>query len=130
MERREFLARTGAAAGFVLAGSRAGGFVSSSLAAGGTDGKQDSFEQKLAEFALAIRYEDLPREVIASAKRVLLDTLACAFGAVGTDAAAIAEKTIRKTFGGGRRPRSSAIRGPPPSKAPCSSTGFSSALST
>ncbi len=117
MERREFLARAGAAAGFVLAGSRAGGFVSSSLAAGGTDGQQDSFEQKLAEFGLAIRYEDLPKEVTASAKRVLLDTLACAFGAVGTDAAAIAEKTIRKTFGEGETatvigyPRAATIEG-------------------
>ena len=101
MERRDFLARAGAALSFILASSGAGGFINSALAAGGTDGEKDSFERKLAEFALRIRYGDLPWEVIASAKRVLLDTLACAFGAVGTDAAAIAEKTIRKTFGDG-----------------------------
>ena len=43
----------------------------------------------------------MPPEVIASAKRVLLDTLACAFGAVGSEAASIAEKTIRSTYGDG-----------------------------
>jgi 2-methylcitrate dehydratase len=117
MERRDFLARAGAAASFILASSGAGGFIHSSLAAGGADSQKDSLEQKLAEFALAIRYGDLPKDVIASAKRVLLDTLACAFGAVGSEAAAIAEKTIRKTFGEGETvtvigyPRAATIEG-------------------
>lgn len=39
--------------------------------------------------------------MVASAKRVLLDTLGCAFGAVGSEPANIAETTIRKTFGDG-----------------------------
>ena len=42
-----------------------------------------------------------PLDVVASAKRVLLDTLGCAFGSVGSEPANIAETTIRKTFGDG-----------------------------
>src|SRR5258708_12958947 len=48
-----------------------------------------------------MRYEVLPADVIASVKRVLLDTLGCAFGSVGSEPANIAETTIRKTFGDG-----------------------------
>lgn len=40
-------------------------------------------------------------DVVASAKRVLLDTLGCAIGAVGSEPANIAEATIRKSFGDG-----------------------------
>jgi 2-methylcitrate dehydratase len=101
VDRRNFLARTGAAAsvGAIAAASRTkGGFLGSALAAGGQDG---SLEQKFAEFALSIKYEALPNEVVASVKRVFLDTLACAFGAVGSEPAEIGEKTIRKSFGDG-----------------------------
>jgi 2-methylcitrate dehydratase len=97
LDRRNFLAQTGAAvsASLMLAISRTTGFLSSAFAADG------SLEGKFAQFALSIKYGELPKEVVASAKRVLLDTLGCAFGAVGSDAAAIAENTIRKTFGDG-----------------------------
>src|SRR5436853_4966523 len=105
MERRDFLARTAAivSAGFGLGSFRADGyrFTNSALAAneGGVD--KASLEEKFAEFALSIKYEALPADVIASAKRVLLDTLGCAFGSVGSEPANIAETTIRKTFGDG-----------------------------
>jgi 2-methylcitrate dehydratase len=62
----------------------------------------ESTEQKLAKFALAVRYENLPIEVVTSVKRIVLDTLGCALGAVGSDAANIAEKTVRRTFGEGK----------------------------
>ncbi|MBV8747160.1 MAG: MmgE/PrpD family protein, partial [Xanthobacteraceae bacterium] len=103
MERRDFLVRAGAiiSTGLVLTDPWIGDFVGSALAAGGEDGQNASLEQKLADFALSIKYGNLPPEVIASAKKVLLDTLACAFGAVGSEAAGIAEKTIRSTFGDG-----------------------------
>ena len=70
-----------------------------------------------SEFALSIKYEALPADVIASAKRVLLDTLGCAFGSVGSEPANIAETTIRKTFGEGNTatvigyPRSATVEG-------------------
>lgn len=103
MERRDFLVGAGAivSAGVISTNPRIGDFVGSALAAGVEDGRKANLEQKLADFALSIKYGDLPAEVIASAKRVLLDTLACAFGAVGSEAAGIAEKTIRSTFGDG-----------------------------
>lgn len=75
--------------------------VGSALAAGNGDDQRTALEQKFAEFALSIRYEALPADVVASAKRVLLDTLGCAIGAVGSEPANIAEATIRKSFGDG-----------------------------
>src|SRR3954465_5042686 len=121
MERRDFLARTAAivSAGFGSGSFRSDGyrFTNSALAAneGGVD--KASLEQKFAEFALSIKYEALPADVIVSAKRVLLDTLGCAFGSVGSEPANIAETTIRKTFGDGNAatvigyPRSATVEG-------------------
>ena len=105
MDRRDFLIRTSAVCGITvaLASSKLGqmAFINSALAAEGGTGHASSLERKLSEFALAIRYQDLPPDVVASAKRVLLDTLACALGAVGNEPATIAEKTVRKTYGEG-----------------------------
>jgi 2-methylcitrate dehydratase len=105
MKRRDFLERTAiaATASLLLGGVRSDGYrlVGSTFAADGGDGQKATLEQKFAEFAISIRYEALPTDVIASAKRVLLDTLGCAFGSVGSEPANIAETTIRKTFGDG-----------------------------
>src|SRR6202171_2744570 len=105
MKRRGFLAQTavGVSASLLLGNVRFDGcrFVGSALAAGEGDRQKASLEQKFAEFALSIKYEALPADVIAAAKRVLLDTLGCAFGSVGSEPANIAETTIRKTFGDG-----------------------------
>src|SRR6202163_3421630 len=105
MKRREFLARsaTAVSASLLVESVRSDGyrFVGSALAAGEGDGQKATLEQKFAEFALSIKYEALPADVIAAAKRVLLDTLGCAFGSVGSEPANIAETTIRKTFGDG-----------------------------
>ncbi|MET4115881.1 2-methylcitrate dehydratase PrpD [Bradyrhizobium sp. JR1.5] len=76
-----------------------------------------TLEQKFSEFALSLKYEALPADVITSAKRVLLDTLGCAFGSVGSEPSNIAQTTIRKTFGDGDTatvigyPRSATIEG-------------------
>src|SRR3970282_747855 len=48
-----------------------------------------SLEHSLAAYAVGVRYADLPREIVAATKRLLLDTLACAFGAVGGQTAHI-----------------------------------------
>ena len=42
------------------------------------DRAQTTASQQLAEFATALRYEDLPASVIASAKHCLIDAIACA----------------------------------------------------
>ncbi|MCX7135416.1 MAG: MmgE/PrpD family protein [Proteobacteria bacterium] len=44
---------------------------------------------RLAELVHGIRYRDLPPEVVVAAKRVILDTLACAVGAIRSEPAAI-----------------------------------------
>lgn len=120
MKRRDFLERTTIAVTTSLVGSICpNGYrlVGAALADGAGDGQIAALEQKFAEFAIAVRYEDLPADVIASAKRVLLDTLGCAFGAVGSESANIAEATIRKTFGDGNTatvigyPRSATVEG-------------------
>ena len=102
MKRRDFIVQAVAAgfytSNFGICGER---LIGSALAAEGNDAQQNSLELKFADFALSVRYDDLPKEVIASAKRVLLDTLACGFGAVGSEPATVAETTIRKTFGEG-----------------------------
>jgi 2-methylcitrate dehydratase len=99
MKRREFMVRTAAGVSASLLLSDGYRFFGSALAAG--EGDRQTLEQKFAEFALSIKYEALPADVIAAAKRVLLDTLGCAFGSVGGEPANIAEATIRKTFGDG-----------------------------
>ena len=120
MNRRDFLERTMIAVSASLVSSILPdryGFVGSALAAGSGDDQKAALEQRFAEFALAVRFEDLPADVVASAKRVLLDTLGCAFGSVGSEPANIAETTIRKTFGDGNTatvigyPRSATVEG-------------------
>ena len=67
MERRDFLVGAGAivSAGLISTNPRIGDFVGSALAAGAEDGRKANLEQKLADFALSIKYGDLPAEVIA-----------------------------------------------------------------
>ncbi len=91
MERRDFLVQTATAvsATLLLGSFRSNRyrFVGSALAAGNGDGQKATLEQKFADFALSVRYEVLPADVINSVKRVLLDTLGCAFGSVGSEPA-------------------------------------------
>ncbi len=39
-----------------------------------------SISRKIAEFAVGLRYEDLPAEVVTEAKRYIYDSIGCAFG--------------------------------------------------
>ena len=77
MNRRNFLERTAIAvpASLFLESFWPEGccLMCSALAAGNGDDQRTALEQKFAEFALSIRYEALPADVVASAKRVLLD---------------------------------------------------------
>src|SRR6201999_3512368 len=65
---------------------------------------------RLASFALSTRFEDLPAEVVAEARRRLLDAFGCAAGALDDPAPGIARRvagTMRgepggALFGGGR----------------------------
>src|SRR5436853_205150 len=59
-----------------------------------------SIERELAEYGAALSYETLPRAVVEAAKRLLIDALACGYGAIGSPTARIVEATFRKSFGG------------------------------
>ena len=54
---------------------------------------------RLAELVHGIRYRDLPPEVVVAAKRVILDTLACAVGAIRSEPAAIVRGVARQLGG-------------------------------
>lgn len=106
MDRRKFLIATGAAAATACISTGQGHAREVLLAAVGEPALKSEksaigLEKLLARYAASVRYNDLPGEIVLACKRLLLDTLACAFGAVGSAPATIAEATFRKTFGSG-----------------------------
>ena len=111
MDRRDFLLAAGGATTGELLGlapdaarkPEAEALLLAATEGGKVDKKsaRPSLEHSLAAYAVGVRYADLPREIVAATKRLLLDTLACAFGAVGAQPAKIAEATFRKAYGGG-----------------------------
>lgn len=46
---------------------------------------QTSLTQQLAGFVANLRYDDLPAEVVAQAKRVIMDAVGCVYGAYGME---------------------------------------------
>jgi 2-methylcitrate dehydratase PrpD len=58
-----------------------------------------SITRSLAEFVVKTRYEDLPQKVIHEAKRILLDSIGCALGALSIEKGAIAVE-LAKELGG------------------------------
>jgi 2-methylcitrate dehydratase len=55
----------------------------------------------MAQWAAALRYEDLPPAVVHEAKRYLLDSVGCALGGLRQDDAAIALEVLREIGGTG-----------------------------
>src|SRR5207249_1209348 len=43
-------------------------------------GNQSTIAQTLADYAVRLRYEDLPAEVVRTVKRTIIDTIGCAIG--------------------------------------------------
>ena len=70
----------------------------------------ETLADRLAEFSLATRFEDLPEMVVVEARRRLLDAFGCAAGALDEPAPTIARRAARAVrsepgsslFGGGR----------------------------
>lgn len=60
---------------------------------------QSSVAHKIARYALALNYEELPQEVVHMAKRILLDTLGCAIGAQVAPGRSICEETVKEIGG-------------------------------
>jgi 2-methylcitrate dehydratase len=105
MDRRRFLIGTGTAASAAWIGTQRG-FATPAQATphNETANPQDDalgLDQRMARFAAGVRFDALPAESVQACKRYLLDSLACAIGAVNAKSAKIAEATFRKSFGSG-----------------------------
>jgi 2-methylcitrate dehydratase len=50
--------------------------------------------EDMAEWLVALRYEDLPANVVERGKRVILDTIGCALGAVDAEPVKVARATV------------------------------------
>lgn len=57
--------------------------------------------RQIAEFAAGVTYEDLPAEVVTTAKRFLLDSLGCALGGAQQHDVELARRVLRETAGAG-----------------------------
>ena len=104
MDRRDFLlAATGIAATSEFLPLRLAEAAAEDAAVpvAAADAKgRPSIERRLADFALGITYDELPKDVVAIAKRLLLDTLGCGYGAIGSAPATITERTWRQNYAG------------------------------
>jgi len=93
MERRSFLKQV-AAAGLAATGATFPALAQdtterqSSVAGTG----QDSMAEMLARYATELKYEDLPEDIVRTAKRTILDTFGCAFGGYNAGPSQIAIK--------------------------------------
>jgi 2-methylcitrate dehydratase len=67
---------------------------------------EQSISQRLAQWVYDLRYEDIPAEVIAAAKRILLDTVACCLGGHRTHDVKAAGQVIQALGG---RPEATVI---------------------
>jgi len=99
MDRRHFLAGTGAITVADAIGITAA-VAQNAVGEANAPAPRASIERELAEYGAALSYDKLPREVVDAAKRLLVDALACGYGAIGSPAALIVEETFRKSFGG------------------------------
>ncbi|MGZ5681408.1 MAG: MmgE/PrpD family protein, partial [Burkholderiales bacterium] len=59
----------------------------------------DKATELLARYATALRFEDLPPEVVHDAKRKLIDTLGCAIGAFDEEPCRIARALASRCVG-------------------------------
>jgi 2-methylcitrate dehydratase len=57
-----------------------------------SDNSQASMAEALARYAIDLKYEDLPDDIIRTAKRTILDTFGCAFGGYAAGPSQIAIK--------------------------------------
>ena len=58
----------------------------------GSADRRNSIAQMLADYAVRIRYEDLPQDVVRTVKRTVLDTIGCAIGGYHAGPSRIAVK--------------------------------------
>jgi 2-methylcitrate dehydratase len=94
--RRAFLRHCGVGA-LALAAPAGMSPVAPSLAAEIKDAPaaaSPTVAQDIARWVVDLRYEELPADVIARAKRVLLDSVGCILGAIGAEPVRVAQKVV------------------------------------
>src|ERR1700761_8336032 len=56
--------------------------------------------ERIGDYVADLKYEDLPGEVVDYTRRILLDTLACAYGGLENDPSRMVLNTVRDLEGG------------------------------
>jgi len=85
-DRRQFLKQVGA----VALSASAPAFPALAQEAAPKDSARVPLAETLARYALGLKYEDLPDDVVRLAKRSILDTVGCAFGGYASGPSRIA----------------------------------------
>src|SRR5260221_2444012 len=120
MLRREVLKRCGVAA-LVLAAPSLGTSIGRARAASSESGDaRGTIVEDIARWLSQLRYEDLPENVIARAKRVTLDTLGCALGALDAEPVRSARRVVALQGGN----RQATVIGVGGSKVSCDQAAF------
>ena len=89
--RRRFLAQAAATGAAAALPARAQDESGKSTASAEVS-PQGSIAEALAQYATALKYEDLPPEVVRMTKRIMIDTLGCAIGGYSAKPSQIAVK--------------------------------------
>lgn len=120
MLRREVLKRCGVAALVLAAPSLGTSFVRARAAAPESGGARRTIVEDIARWLEGLRYEDLPENVVERAKRVTLDTLGCALGALDAEPVRSARRVVALQGGN----RQATIIGVGGSKVSCDQAAF------
>src|SRR5258706_7533133 len=101
MLRREVLKRCAAGALALAAPSLGAGVARARTASPESGGVRTPVTADIARWLVELRYEELPANVVERAKRVTLDTLGCALGALDAEPVRSARRVV--ALPGGKR---------------------------
>ena len=93
--RRRVLQALASAGAAVTAATLPASAQENAARARAASGNQGTVAQTLADYAVKLRYEDLPAEVVRTVKRTIIDTIGCAIGGYEAGPSQIAIKLAR-----------------------------------